>query len=58
MMANALESADHALRLSDVRKTFTGHVAVAGLSLDVPRGGVFGLLGRTEPARPRPCAWS
>ncbi len=44
-MASTLESNDHALSLSDVRKTFTGHVAVAGLSLDVPRGGVFGLLG-------------
>ncbi len=36
---------DWALRVIDVRKAFTGHVAVAGLSLDVPRGGVFGLLG-------------
>jgi ABC-2 type transport system ATP-binding protein len=34
-----------ALRLVDVRKEFTGHVAVEGLSLEVPRGKVFGLLG-------------
>jgi ABC-2 type transport system ATP-binding protein len=34
-----------ALRLRGVRKTFVGHVAVEDLSLEVPRGGVFGLLG-------------
>jgi ABC-2 type transport system ATP-binding protein len=28
-----------------VRKAFAGHVAVAGLSLAIPRGSVFGLLG-------------
>ncbi len=39
------QAADLALRLIDVRKEFTGHVAVAGLSLEVPRGSVFGLLG-------------
>jgi ABC-2 type transport system ATP-binding protein len=34
-----------ALRFVGVRKEFTGHVAVHDISLDVPRGGVFGLLG-------------
>jgi len=34
-----------ALRLANVRKTFSGHVAVRDLSLAVPRGSVFGLLG-------------
>ncbi|HET9317460.1 MAG TPA: ATP-binding cassette domain-containing protein [Vicinamibacteria bacterium] len=28
-----------------MRKAFAGHVAVHGLSLDIPRGSVFGLLG-------------
>jgi len=34
-----------ALRLDHVRKAFAGHVAVKDLSLEVPRGSVFGLLG-------------
>ena len=34
-----------ALQLRNVRKAYQGHVAVAGLDLDVPRGSVFGLLG-------------
>ncbi len=36
---------DAAIRLSGVRKAFAGHVAVEGLSLDIPRGAAFGLLG-------------
>src|SRR3989442_1238523 len=32
-------------RLGGVTKAFAGHVAVKDLSLDVPRGSVFGLLG-------------
>jgi ABC-2 type transport system ATP-binding protein len=36
---------DSAIRITDVTKTFGTHVAVRGLSLDVPRGSVFGLLG-------------
>jgi ABC-2 type transport system ATP-binding protein len=36
---------DTAIRISDVTKTFGTHVAVRGLSLEVPRGSVFGLLG-------------
>jgi ABC-2 type transport system ATP-binding protein len=36
---------DAAIRLSGVRKAYSGHVAVEALSLDIPRGGAFGLLG-------------
>jgi ABC-2 type transport system ATP-binding protein len=36
---------DAAIRLSGVRKAYSGHVAVEDLSLDIPRGGAFGLLG-------------
>jgi len=36
---------EEAIRLAGVWKSFSGHVAVADLSLDVPRGGCFGLLG-------------
>ena len=36
---------DAAIRLAGVRKAYSGHVAVEGLSLDIPRGGAFGLLG-------------
>jgi ABC-2 type transport system ATP-binding protein len=34
-----------ALRLRNVRKAYAGHVAVQDLSLEVPKGSVFGLLG-------------
>jgi ABC-2 type transport system ATP-binding protein len=33
------------LRLERVTKRFAGHVAVRELSLEVPRGGIYGLLG-------------
>ena len=36
---------EQALVLRGVSKSFAGHVAVKDLSLDVPRGSVFGLLG-------------
>jgi len=36
---------DPALVLKGVSKAFAGHVAVKDLSLEVPRGSVFGLLG-------------
>ncbi|MGH7622123.1 MAG: ABC transporter ATP-binding protein, partial [Gemmatimonadaceae bacterium] len=34
-----------ALDIQNVRKSFSGHVAVQNLSLQVPRGSVYGLLG-------------
>jgi ABC-2 type transport system ATP-binding protein len=34
-----------ALDIQQVRKSFSGHVAVKSLSLQVPRGSVYGLLG-------------
>jgi ABC-2 type transport system ATP-binding protein len=34
-----------AIRLTDVTKAYSGHVAVRSLSLAIPRGSVFGLLG-------------
>ena len=34
-----------ALDIQQVRKSFSGHVAVKNLSLQVPRGSVYGLLG-------------
>lgn len=33
------------LELLDVRKSYDGHVAVAGVSFSVPAGSIFGLLG-------------
>ncbi|MFI4945727.1 MAG: ATP-binding cassette domain-containing protein, partial [Burkholderiales bacterium] len=36
---------ENALVLKGIRKAFAGHVAVADLSLDVPRNSIFGLLG-------------
>src|SRR6266571_2731459 len=36
---------DTAIRLRSVTQAFAGHVAVKDLSMDVPRGSVFGLLG-------------
>ncbi len=36
---------DKAIVLRGIGKAFSGHVAVTGLSLEVPRGSVFGLLG-------------
>jgi ABC-2 type transport system ATP-binding protein len=36
---------EHAIRLEGVRKAYSGHVAVHGLSLAIGRGSVFGLLG-------------
>ncbi len=37
--------AEPALVIDQVRKSFSGHVAVKNLSLQVPRGAVYGLLG-------------
>ncbi len=36
---------DSVVKVSGVTKRFAGHTAVRGLSLEVPRGGIFGLLG-------------
>jgi ABC-2 type transport system ATP-binding protein len=36
---------DSILKLERVTKRFAGHTAVRDLSLEVPRGGIFGLLG-------------
>jgi len=36
---------DAMVRLEGVTKRFSGHTAVDGLSMEVPRGGIFGLLG-------------
>src|SRR5258707_14376123 len=36
---------DHAIRTRGLRKVFSGKVAVRNLTLDVPRGEVFGFLG-------------
>jgi ABC-2 type transport system ATP-binding protein len=37
--------AEPALGIDQVRKSFSGHIAVKNLSLQVPRGSVYGLLG-------------
>ena len=37
---------DLAVSLNDIRKTFGSHRAVDGLSFEIARGTVFGLLGR------------
>jgi ABC-2 type transport system ATP-binding protein len=37
---------DYALRIRDVTKRFGAHTAVDGLSLDVPKGCIFGFLGQ------------
>src|SRR5688500_5393339 len=36
---------DTAIRLDGIRKAYSGHVAVEGLSLTIPRGCAFGLQG-------------
>ena len=36
---------EHAIELRNVRKTFGAHVAVDGVSLAVPRGAVYGVIG-------------
>ena len=36
---------DSVLKLERITKRFAGHTAVRDLSLEVPRGGIFGLLG-------------
>jgi ABC-2 type transport system ATP-binding protein len=36
---------DIVVKVEGVTKRFAGHTAVEGLSIDVPKGGIFGLLG-------------
>ena len=43
--SEALGVSEQAVSLRGVGKSFAGHTAVADLSLDIPRGSVFGLLG-------------
>ena len=35
-----------AIEAVELRKSFKGHEALCGLNLNVPRGSVFGFLGR------------
>lgn len=42
-----------AIELRDLTKRYGGFTAVAGVTLDVQPGEVFGLLDPTAPARPR-----
>jgi ABC-type multidrug transport system ATPase subunit len=42
---NAESNADHVIRLSNVTKLYGGQAALDSVSLDVPRGCVFALLG-------------
>ena len=49
---------DKAIVLKGIGKAFAGHVAVKDLSLEVPRGSVFGLLGPNGAARRPRSAWS
>jgi ABC-2 type transport system ATP-binding protein len=39
------DASGNAIRLTGITKSYSGHTAVKDLSLDVPRGSVFGLLG-------------
>jgi ABC-2 type transport system ATP-binding protein len=41
----ALHMSEAIVRLQGVTKRFAGHTAVNRLSLEIPRGGIFGLLG-------------
>ncbi len=45
---------DFALQVRGLTKRFGTKLAVDNLSLDVARGGIFGFLGLTGPARPPP----
>jgi len=44
------------IELNKVRKMYDQFVAVNELSFSIEQGGVFGLLGRTGPAKPAPSA--
>ena len=40
------------LSTKNVVKSFEGHLALDKVSIDVPKGKVFGLLDPTEPGKP------
>ena len=44
-----------AIEVSHLTKVFSGRTAVSDVSFSVASGEVFGFLGRTGRARPRPC---
>ena len=46
------------LRLDSVTKRFGDFTAVDDLTLTVPQGSFFALLGPPAAARPPPCGWS
>ncbi len=48
----------NALKIENVSKRFGTFYAVKQLSLTIPERAIYGLLGPTEPARPRPSGWS
>jgi len=47
---------DAILELKHLSKRYGDYLAVDDLSMVVPRGAVYGLLGPTAPARPPPSA--
>lgn len=44
------------IEVKDVVKTFDGFRALDGVTMTVPRGAVYGLVGRTARASPRSSA--
>ena len=48
-----MEKRDNILVVKDVCKYFPGVVALDHVSLEIPRGVVYGIVGETERANPR-----
>lgn len=44
------------IEVRGLKKTFDGFAALDGADLSVPRGAVYGLVGRTAQAKRRCCA--